>query len=272
MSLPGKFLLGGLLIKAPERRLGAKRGIQEVKEHPWCEDCDWNRYLQRNVSPPYIPDIRKRDWIHTIPNIDNKEACPVLPVVKVPPKQECKGRLKTLVTDSEAWPDSTTGGSRICTIETPKMLYTGDSPRRFLEENKHPIEGDLDDDPMPEELDGKGEYMRHEIPMSPLTKKGPGYHSHMHTCLTTPLSKDKNKLGRTTTNVSLSPYKTATRAKMAGTGNKKESVGKRTGNEKKESGLGRFIKARLGNSTVLKARGENASNKRSAKGRKDSKK
>ncbi len=277
LSLPSKFLLSGLLTKDPDRRLGAKRGIQEVKEHPWCEDCDWPQYLQRKVRPPFVPDLRKHDWIHVCDCEDKPRAgAPVVANVNVqstspptsepspvqlqffpaaihpqPQKQDGKGRLKTLYTESEMWPESTTGGSRICTLETPKTKR--DSPRKCPEESKYMIEGDLDD-PLPDDVDGNGDTVRQQIPISfsPLTKKSPGYHAHFHTCLTTPISKtamNAAKLAKQSrqAKISLSPKKATS------SGSKKGRASEILPTDRVVPS--RFVKARLG-TAVPKGRKE----------------
>ena len=50
------FLLR-LLIKNPKNRLGAKRGISELKEHSWCIDIDWNEYMAKKIKPPFKPSL-----------------------------------------------------------------------------------------------------------------------------------------------------------------------------------------------------------------------
>lgn len=45
LSPMAKSLLKGLLIKNPEQRLGAKYGIQEIKDHPFCMDINWEDAL-----------------------------------------------------------------------------------------------------------------------------------------------------------------------------------------------------------------------------------
>ncbi len=52
-------LLAGLLRKNPARRLGCERGIEEVKEHPWCKNIDWARYERKEVEPPFKPSLRQ---------------------------------------------------------------------------------------------------------------------------------------------------------------------------------------------------------------------
>lgn len=51
-------LLSELLRKNPARRLGSKRGIEEIKEHPWCKDIKWDLYLNKKIEPPFKPGLK----------------------------------------------------------------------------------------------------------------------------------------------------------------------------------------------------------------------
>ena len=51
------FLLE-LLEKDPSKRLGAKLGLRELKEHKWCKDIDWNLVYKKGLKPPYTPNLR----------------------------------------------------------------------------------------------------------------------------------------------------------------------------------------------------------------------
>eukprot|EP00873_Tetraselmis_striata_P009108 jgi/Tetstr1/429372/TSEL_019286.t1 len=42
-----------LLVKNPEKRLGAKRGAEDIKAHPWFKDLDFN--MLRHEPPPFVP-------------------------------------------------------------------------------------------------------------------------------------------------------------------------------------------------------------------------
>ncbi|CDW79087.1 camp-dependent protein kinase catalytic [Stylonychia lemnae] len=55
LSPMAKSILRGLLMKNPEQRLGAKYGIQEIKDHPFCIDINWDDAIQRKLLPPIRP-------------------------------------------------------------------------------------------------------------------------------------------------------------------------------------------------------------------------
>ena len=59
LSATLRSFLVGLLKKDPLERLGSKRGIEEIKEHPWCNDINWDYYLSRKVEPPFKPNLRQ---------------------------------------------------------------------------------------------------------------------------------------------------------------------------------------------------------------------
>jgi hypothetical protein len=55
LSPMAKSLLKGLLIKNPDQRLGSKYGIQEIKDHPFCIDINWDDVKHRKLLPPIRP-------------------------------------------------------------------------------------------------------------------------------------------------------------------------------------------------------------------------
>ena len=52
-------LLTLLLEKDQFKRLGSKRGIEELKEHSWCTDIEWEEYMKKRVKPPFKPSLYK---------------------------------------------------------------------------------------------------------------------------------------------------------------------------------------------------------------------
>jgi len=64
---PNKFssdardLLEKLFVVDPAKRLGAC-GSHEVKEHPFFKGLDWERLMNRDIEPPFIPAARTAHW------------------------------------------------------------------------------------------------------------------------------------------------------------------------------------------------------------------
>eukprot|EP00826_Nyctotherus_ovalis_P001613 TRINITY_DN10269_c0_g5_i1.p1 TRINITY_DN10269_c0_g5~~TRINITY_DN10269_c0_g5_i1.p1 ORF type:complete len:625 (-),score=164.67 TRINITY_DN10269_c0_g5_i1:62-1936(-) len=54
-----RHLLTLLLEKDQFKRLGSKRGIEEIKAHPWCRDIDWEAYSSKKVKPPFKPSLQQ---------------------------------------------------------------------------------------------------------------------------------------------------------------------------------------------------------------------
>eukprot|EP01156_Anaeramoeba_ignava_P022696 Anaeramoba_ignava/c20957_g2_i3.p1 GENE.c20957_g2_i3~~c20957_g2_i3.p1 ORF type:complete len:339 (-),score=99.22 c20957_g2_i3:315-1331(-) len=54
-----KSFISGLLIKVPMLRLGSgEDGFAEIKSHPFFRGIDWNKVLDREYKPEYIPKIQ----------------------------------------------------------------------------------------------------------------------------------------------------------------------------------------------------------------------
>jgi hypothetical protein len=51
-----EHLLDGLLCRNPSQRLGAN-GIHEIKSHPFFEDVEWDKMLQKTIPPPFKPQL-----------------------------------------------------------------------------------------------------------------------------------------------------------------------------------------------------------------------
>ena len=46
-----------LLAKNKELRLGAVKDFQEIREHPFFEPINWPKLEQREMKPPYNPQV-----------------------------------------------------------------------------------------------------------------------------------------------------------------------------------------------------------------------
>ena len=61
ISKKGQNLIRSLLIKNPSERLGSKYDVEEIKNHPYFDDVDWNKIYNREYMPP--PIIRDNNKI-----------------------------------------------------------------------------------------------------------------------------------------------------------------------------------------------------------------
>ncbi|GAQ78450.1 serine/threonine protein kinase [Klebsormidium nitens] len=50
-------LITRLLEKDPDRRIGAERGLQEIRDHSWFHGFDWGALERRELTPPFVPVI-----------------------------------------------------------------------------------------------------------------------------------------------------------------------------------------------------------------------
>lgn len=51
-----KNLIYSLLKKDPMKRIGAKDN-NEIKNHTWFSDIDWNKLLEKRIKPDFIPVV-----------------------------------------------------------------------------------------------------------------------------------------------------------------------------------------------------------------------
>jgi serine/threonine protein kinase len=50
-------LLGRMLARDPEARIGAKGGIRKIREHPFFEGINWEDVLAKRIKPPFTIDL-----------------------------------------------------------------------------------------------------------------------------------------------------------------------------------------------------------------------
>lgn len=67
LSTEGRNFVKGLLNRNPKHRLGAKRDADELKEHIFFADTDWNAMMNKMVVPPFKPKLKN---IRDVSNFD----------------------------------------------------------------------------------------------------------------------------------------------------------------------------------------------------------
>lgn len=69
-SPEAKDILQRLLQKDPLKRIGCgPAGPNEIKQHPFFRGVDWEALEQKNVEPPYVPNVQSPE---DIANIDDE--------------------------------------------------------------------------------------------------------------------------------------------------------------------------------------------------------
>jgi serine/threonine protein kinase len=68
MTADAKSLIEGLLKRDPNVRLGAN-SAQEIKNHPWFQDVDWQRVFRKQVPVPFIPRIDPKQGDADVTNV-----------------------------------------------------------------------------------------------------------------------------------------------------------------------------------------------------------
>ncbi|EOA82913.1 uncharacterized protein SETTUDRAFT_95441 [Exserohilum turcica Et28A] len=58
LSTEGRNFVKGLLNRNPKHRLGATRDAEELKDHPFFADIDWDALSKKNVVPPFKPKLK----------------------------------------------------------------------------------------------------------------------------------------------------------------------------------------------------------------------
>lgn len=58
LSTEGRNFVKGLLNRNPRHRLGANGDAQELKDHPFFADVDWDALAKKNVVPPFKPVLK----------------------------------------------------------------------------------------------------------------------------------------------------------------------------------------------------------------------
>ncbi len=57
-SEEAKSICAGLLARDPAQRLGARGGVEEVKQHPFFAGVEWDKIYAKQVEPPFKPKLK----------------------------------------------------------------------------------------------------------------------------------------------------------------------------------------------------------------------
>jgi len=67
-------LMKALLNRQPNARLGAgPRDYHEIQEHPWFNEIDWVKMYNKELPPPFVPQLKSMDDTHLFDDIFTKE-------------------------------------------------------------------------------------------------------------------------------------------------------------------------------------------------------
>jgi len=64
-SEDGLDVLRRLIERDPKQRLGCRpdgQGLEDIKRHPWFKDTDWDALENKEVEPPFVPDMRQANF------------------------------------------------------------------------------------------------------------------------------------------------------------------------------------------------------------------
>lgn len=64
VSMEAKDFIAKSLNRDRRLRLGAKSDLQEIMNHPWFKDMDWNALLNKQIPPPFTPNVSEEGWIN----------------------------------------------------------------------------------------------------------------------------------------------------------------------------------------------------------------
>jgi len=62
LDISAADLIGKLLRRNPEERIGSRKGVKEIKSHPFLKDINWSKMLNKEIEPVYKPDPRSTNF------------------------------------------------------------------------------------------------------------------------------------------------------------------------------------------------------------------
>lgn len=55
-------LMKQLLERNPQKRIGSKNGVEDIKQHEWCKNIDWKAILEKKIIPVWKPRLDKSNF------------------------------------------------------------------------------------------------------------------------------------------------------------------------------------------------------------------
>jgi serine/threonine protein kinase len=55
-SMEAADFINRMIQRKPNNRLGVN-GPEEVKDHPWLKDFPWNKLLNKEIEPAFVPSV-----------------------------------------------------------------------------------------------------------------------------------------------------------------------------------------------------------------------
>jgi len=66
-SVEASDILEKLLVKNPNERIGCmENGVADIKSHPFFSVIDWDKLLEKQVQPPFIPGVSEADDVSNV--------------------------------------------------------------------------------------------------------------------------------------------------------------------------------------------------------------
>jgi hypothetical protein len=89
LSINATSLLKGFLQKQPSERLGSNGGLVEIEQHLFFKSIDWRLLEQKQLTPPYKPQVQSDRDLSNIDKLFTKE-----PVILTPDSPNTLARIQ----------------------------------------------------------------------------------------------------------------------------------------------------------------------------------
>jgi serum/glucocorticoid-regulated kinase 2 len=73
VSEEGKDFIKSLLVREPKRRLGTSKDFEDIKNHKWFKDLDWDALHIKKLEAPFKPDTKGDNWVDNFDEEFTKE-------------------------------------------------------------------------------------------------------------------------------------------------------------------------------------------------------